>query len=254
MRKSSESGFTLVELMTVVMIMAVMITIGVTSLPKLSRSIAVNRGASHIVNAMSYARQMAITTHSHARVVFKDADKCGVFITNLYYASSRATGAGATWLVTEAYGGYLGYAGRQEKFSLPAGARMLFSQDVPGSVKRFPLPNRVGSNFGGTGEPVLILHASSSYMTVPTNGTVSGASTNLASFGEKFGTSGPWGDSWQGEPHAWITFDKFGRADISATVTVVEVSSSTGEADPNSKNRVQIITQAGTDRVQVIRN
>lgn len=65
-------GFTLIELITVIGIMALMTVIAIPAFQSATKGSAVGIGAGHLVNTLTLARAKAVTSRSHVRVVFAD--------------------------------------------------------------------------------------------------------------------------------------------------------------------------------------
>ena len=70
MRKSRQHGFTLVELISVLVILAILLSIALPALTNLSKANAMNAAAREVSNTLSLARQYAITHRTTTRVVF----------------------------------------------------------------------------------------------------------------------------------------------------------------------------------------
>ena len=70
MRKTPQDGFTLVEMISVLVIMAIVLSIAIPAVTSLSKANAMNSAAREVSNLLSLARQYAITHRTYARVVF----------------------------------------------------------------------------------------------------------------------------------------------------------------------------------------
>jgi prepilin-type N-terminal cleavage/methylation domain-containing protein len=70
MRKIRQHGFTLVELISVLVILAILLSIALPALTNLSKASAINAAAREVSNTLSLARQYAITHRTTTRVVF----------------------------------------------------------------------------------------------------------------------------------------------------------------------------------------
>jgi len=68
------AGFTLVELLLVIVIMALMIGLAVPAMNSLGRANAVSSGSSQLANDLSLARAKAIASRSRVRVIFAEND------------------------------------------------------------------------------------------------------------------------------------------------------------------------------------
>ena len=66
------TAFTLIELITVIGIMALMMVIAIPAFQSVTKSSAVGIGAGHLVKTLALARAKAVTTRSRVRVVFAD--------------------------------------------------------------------------------------------------------------------------------------------------------------------------------------
>jgi prepilin-type N-terminal cleavage/methylation domain-containing protein len=69
MKVRQQTGFTLVELMVVVLMMAILVAVGIPAISSF-RATAVSSGARGVSNTLNLARQYAITHRTDARVVF----------------------------------------------------------------------------------------------------------------------------------------------------------------------------------------
>src|SRR5580700_6564072 len=64
------NGFTLVEMLTVLVIVAILIGLAIPAVTNLMKSGGVSAAAREVANTISLARQYAITQRTYARVVF----------------------------------------------------------------------------------------------------------------------------------------------------------------------------------------
>ncbi len=64
------SGFTLIEMLTVLAIIGIMLAIGIPAVTSLMKSGALDAATRHVSNTLSQARQYAITQRVNTRVVF----------------------------------------------------------------------------------------------------------------------------------------------------------------------------------------
>jgi prepilin-type N-terminal cleavage/methylation domain-containing protein len=65
-----KSGFTLVEMLTVLVIVGIMVTLALPAVTNLMKSGGVSAAARHVSNTLNLARQYAITHRTKTRVVF----------------------------------------------------------------------------------------------------------------------------------------------------------------------------------------
>jgi prepilin-type N-terminal cleavage/methylation domain-containing protein len=70
MIKSRINGFTLVEMLVVIVIVAVMAAIAIPAVTNLMKSGGVNSASREVANTLGLARQLAVTRRIYARVVF----------------------------------------------------------------------------------------------------------------------------------------------------------------------------------------
>jgi type II secretory pathway pseudopilin PulG len=260
---AAAGGFTLIELMAVVLIMVLMVTIGMLALPGLSRAMAVNRGAAQIVNAYEYARQTAITTHSPTRAVLGTAGYSlfqwvRVFTYNADYRSVYR-GVTNTWQVTWPYShGYQEGAETSEGGGLPEGCGFPHGNYYPttrGSTYLFPWSNKAVS-FNSLSTPMVRTYGKS-------GAWVSLLATNSAGGSNMLWTTIPTKNQTAVmQDIVWVEFNPFGQADITTTVTVYEatvvqqgreVGGQNLSVNTNSANWVSIITQAGSGRIRTER-
>lgn len=73
LKRPASRGFTLIELITVIGIMALMMVIAIPAFQSATKGSAVGIGAGHLVNTLALARAKAVTGRTHVRVVFSDA-------------------------------------------------------------------------------------------------------------------------------------------------------------------------------------
>ncbi|MGA2222503.1 MAG: prepilin-type N-terminal cleavage/methylation domain-containing protein [Verrucomicrobiia bacterium] len=67
---TGQSGFTLVELISVLVILAILLSIALPTVTNLAKANAVSSAARQVSNTLNLARQYAITHRTYARVVF----------------------------------------------------------------------------------------------------------------------------------------------------------------------------------------
>jgi prepilin-type N-terminal cleavage/methylation domain-containing protein len=70
MNRSRSQGFTLIEMVAVMVIMAIILSIAIPAVTNLSKANVMSAGAREVANTLSLARQFAITHRTYARVVF----------------------------------------------------------------------------------------------------------------------------------------------------------------------------------------
>src|ERR1035438_4660881 len=70
MMKSRRDGFTLIEMLTVIVIIAVILGIGVPAFTNLMKSGGLSGASREVANTLGLARQYAITHRTTTRVVF----------------------------------------------------------------------------------------------------------------------------------------------------------------------------------------
>lgn len=221
-------GFTLIELMAVVIIMAIVITIGVASLPRISKQLAVGRAGQQVLNAIEYARQLAMTQRTKSVFAFKDTS-IAVGYHNNYYCSRAASGQGETWLRDRTYQ----YDGRNSV--LPSGAVFLYPRGG----------NDAGPNVAGWGNNYQVNWIGIGYDTLmtPNNIVVYQADAFYSEYAKCY----------------LIRFDQFGTPDITTTLILTESSSGMrGQWAPmpdfNSSNRFYIALTKGSRELRSWRN
>jgi prepilin-type N-terminal cleavage/methylation domain-containing protein len=70
MTKSRTNGFTLIEMLTVIVIVGIMLAFTIPAVTNLMKSTGVSTATRHVSNTLGLARQLAITQRIYARVVF----------------------------------------------------------------------------------------------------------------------------------------------------------------------------------------
>lgn len=70
MRKSRTNGFTLIEMLTVIVIVGIMLALTIPAVTHLMKSTGVSTASRQVSNTLGLARQLAITRRIYARVVF----------------------------------------------------------------------------------------------------------------------------------------------------------------------------------------
>ncbi|MCX7887132.1 MAG: prepilin-type N-terminal cleavage/methylation domain-containing protein [Verrucomicrobiae bacterium] len=125
MRKRQHSGFTLVELLSVVLIMGILLAIGIPMLTAF-RASAVSAGARSVGNALHLARQYAVTHRTRTRVIFSLQTIGQEKAFNTFSVAAMPTNTVSTWKVV----------GRWE--SLPLGAAFGDSTAPHGSLESLP--------------------------------------------------------------------------------------------------------------------
>jgi len=148
MPRQSQSGFTLVELLAVLVIMAILMTAGILSVPGLLKSTGLSTGLRQVSNTLNLARQYAVTHRATTRVVFPYSGTTGSTGTNLapwYLSYSVMARTGTSAYV---------YISKWER--LPAGVVLnvdsLSVDSLPFPTNSAPPCSLVYIQFGPTGE------------------------------------------------------------------------------------------------------
>lgn len=74
MMKPRREGFTLIEMLTVLVIVGIMVALALPAVTSLMKSGGVSAASRHVSNMLGLARQLAITQRTYARVVFPYSD------------------------------------------------------------------------------------------------------------------------------------------------------------------------------------
>ena len=82
MKRSATAAFTLIEMLTVLVIIGLMLGIGIPAVTNLMKSSGLNSATRQVSNALNWARQYAITHRTKTRVVFP-CNVTGITYTNL---------------------------------------------------------------------------------------------------------------------------------------------------------------------------
>jgi len=83
MRNSRKAGFTLIEMLTVIVIIVVVMTIGIPAFNNLMKAGGLSGASREVANALGLARQYAITHRTTTYVVFPYSGTTGTIGTNL---------------------------------------------------------------------------------------------------------------------------------------------------------------------------
>src|SRR6266404_144895 len=105
MRTSRRNGFTLIEMLTVIVIIAVILGIGLPAFTNLMKSGGLSGASREVANALGLARQYAITHRTTTRIVFPYSGTIGTIAsaTNLcpWYQSYAVLDIGSTNYVSK---------------------------------------------------------------------------------------------------------------------------------------------------------
>jgi prepilin-type N-terminal cleavage/methylation domain-containing protein len=186
MMKSRKDGFTLIEMLVVLVIVGIMVILAIPAVTKLMNSGGVSSGSREVANTLGLARQLAVTRRIYARVVFP-YNNVTLTRPDMWYLAyavmtnhANTVAAAAGWT----------YASKWE--FLPVGAVFLTAAkanpslgglDDPSSLAQqsLPFPNSGGSlvqlayiEFGPTGVATPFPGGTSSTLAI-TEGFVSGS-------------------------------------------------------------------------------
>jgi prepilin-type N-terminal cleavage/methylation domain-containing protein len=146
MKESQQNAFTLVELLTVIVIIGIMVAIGVPAITSLSKSGGLTAAARMVPNTLSLARQYAITQRTNTRVVFPYSLSAGV-ANSMWYSSFSILAKTNRYDNTTAQAWR--YIGKWEY--LPVGSVFLNSGvgalDDPSYMRTNSIPNPTNSAF-----------------------------------------------------------------------------------------------------------
>ena len=132
MIKSRTNGFTLIEMLVVVVVVAIMAAIAIPAVTNLIKSGGVNSATREVANTLGLARQLAVTQRIYARVVFpysSTGNRPDMWYLSYAVITNRNNTVTSGW----------GYASKWEY--LPVGA--VFLNNNPSGVT--PLPSGGGS-------------------------------------------------------------------------------------------------------------
>ncbi len=105
MRKPRKAGFTLIEMLTVIVIIVIILSIGIPAFTNLMKSGGLSGASREVANALGLARQYAITHRTTTRVVFPYSGTVGttVLATNLapWYQSYAVLDVGASAYISK---------------------------------------------------------------------------------------------------------------------------------------------------------
>ncbi len=77
MRRRATTAFTLIEMLTVIVIVGIILAVGIPALTSLMKSGGMNAATRQVANSLTLARQYAITKRTNVRVVFPYSDTTG---------------------------------------------------------------------------------------------------------------------------------------------------------------------------------
>jgi type IV fimbrial biogenesis protein FimT len=128
MARCRQEGFTMIELMAVILILGVLIAVGMPAMRRITQATGLQGASRQVSSTLSLARQLAITQRTNVRVVFPNSATVSanpVASNNTYTAYSVMAsnqGTGATWY----------YVGKWE--FLPVGSVFLSGSGAAGSL------------------------------------------------------------------------------------------------------------------------
>jgi type II secretory pathway pseudopilin PulG len=232
----------LIELMAVVLIMAILIAVGIVALPKMSKALAVDRGAHVVLNTFEHARQIAITRHVDAYVVLGSFLKVAVqnqnFGPHLYVSSTN----NPNWKMIDPVRDSL-ILPVVPPIPMPLNCEILYPvKDTRYNPSRYP---RGWPANGVTGDNTPSIGLNGPYLIY--NGYSNVAVTTWYN---------SMGYSAAGAVFC-VTFDKYGRATMTTTTVVAEITSTYDALAPwsgNTANKLGIVTEKGTGRIYITRD
>jgi prepilin-type N-terminal cleavage/methylation domain-containing protein len=141
MNRPATTAFTLIEMLTVIVIVGIILAVGIPAFTNLMKSGGLSAASRQVANTLTMARQYAITKRTNVRVVFPYDGTTGTSGTNL-----------APWYQSYAvleYGATTNYLTKWEH--LPLGT--VFMSDTPSPPLAPPLPYNFNNDLASTSFP-----------------------------------------------------------------------------------------------------
>lgn len=223
------AGFTLIELMAVVLIMIIMITVGIVALPKMSKALAVDRGAHVVLNTFQRARQIAITRRVDTYVGL--GGLLSIAVQNQNFGPHLYTGRMIDNPLRDSLKLFV-----TPDIPMPLHCEIIYPVWVPGSnpPRSWPANGVTTNTRPGFGS---VTHTNF-------NGTTwVNVLVNVPNMGSDLGS----------DKYFCVVFDKYGRAAMTTTTVVAEITAMYG-IDWKTPNKLGIVTEKGTGRIYITRD